>query len=145
MVSRRRERLSSQIVREVSDILRSQMRDPRLGFASVTDADLSKDLRHVQVYVSVMGTPDEQRETMELLRHAVGFVRTQLAERLQIRSVPELEFRQDHGIERGARVTELLREIEAERAVNPPRLDETAEAAPASTRPSAPAEEQQPQ
>src|SRR5919108_2433522 len=113
MVTRRRERLSAQIVRELSDILQTEMRDPRLGFASVTDTEVSKDLRHAHVYVSVMGTSEEQRETMELLHHATGFLRTKLAERLQIRHVPELQFRQDRGIERGTRVLQLIRQIEA--------------------------------
>ncbi len=128
MVTRRRERLSAQIVRELSDILQTEMRDPRLGFASITDAEVSKDLRHAQVYVSILGTPEEQRETMELLHHATGFLRTKLAERLQIRHVPELQFKHDRGIERGTRVLQLLRQIEAERAANPPRLDEPAAA-----------------
>ena len=128
MVTRRRERLSAQIVRELSDILQTEMRDPRLGFASITDAEVSKDLRHAQVYVSILGTPEEQRETMALLHHATGFLRTKLAERLQIRHVPELQFKHDRGIERGTRVLQLLRQIEAERAANPPRLDEPAAA-----------------
>jgi ribosome-binding factor A len=129
MVTRRRERLAAQIVRELSDILQMEMRDPRLGFASITDAEVSKDLRHAQVYVSILGTPEQQRETMELLHHATGFLRTKLAERLQIRHVPELQFKHDRGIERGTRILQLLRQIEAERAANPPRLDEPEAAA----------------
>lgn len=110
----RKDQLSHLIAHELSDLI-SQMKDPRIGFASVTGVDLSQDLRHAKVHVSVMAEPAEQRASLAALTHAAGFLRHELAQRLTIRYTPELVFRLDESIARGVRVLELLNQ-EGERA-----------------------------
>ena len=114
---RREDQLSGAITRELSDLMRTRMKDPRIGFASITGVELSHDLRYAKVYVSVMGSPEEQRETMRGLDSANGFLRRELAQRLTIRHVPEISFRLDESIARGARVLDLLKKVEKESAV----------------------------
>ena len=114
---RREDQLSGAITRELSDLMRTRMKDPRIGFASITGVELSHDLRYAKVYVSVMGSPEEQRETMRGLDSANGFLRRELAQRLTIRHVPEISFRLDESIARGARVLDLLKQVEKEAAV----------------------------
>lgn len=114
---KREDQLSGAIVRELSDLIRTRMKDPRIGFASITGVELSHDLRYAKVYVSVMGTPEEKSETMRGLGSATGFLRHELAQRLTIRHVPEITFRLDESIARGARVLDLLKEVQKESAV----------------------------
>lgn len=120
---RREDQLSGAITRELSDLIRTRMKDPRIGFASITGVELSHDLRYAKVFVSVMGTSDEQRETMRGLGSATGFLRHELAQRLTIRHVPEISFRLDESIARGARVLDLLKQVEQESAM--PTSDES--------------------
>ena len=98
--NRRQDQLGQVITRELSDLMRMRMKDPRIGFASITAVEVTKDLSYAKVFVSVMGTPEEQRETMRGLRHASGFLRHELAQRLTIRHVPELTFQLDESIAR---------------------------------------------
>jgi ribosome-binding factor A len=111
---RREDQLSGAITRELSDLIRTRMKDPRIGFASITGVELSHDLRHAKVFVSVLGTSEEQRETMRGLGSATGFLRHELAQRLTIRHVPDISFRLDESIARGARVLDLLRQVRKE-------------------------------
>ncbi|HEY7778984.1 MAG TPA: 30S ribosome-binding factor RbfA [Ktedonobacterales bacterium] len=108
---RRQDQLGEQIAEDLSDLIRNRMKDPRVGFASITQVELSADLRHAKVFVSVMGNPDEQKETMRALDHANGFLRHELAQRLNIRYTPDIVFRLDESIARGARVLELMRQV----------------------------------
>jgi ribosome-binding factor A len=109
------EKLREFIRDEIGRILQRGLRDPRVGFVSVTDVELSRDLRHAKVFVSVFGTAEQRRQTLEGLGSATGFVRTELARRLHIRHTPQIEFRVDDSIERGSRVVQLLRELGAGR------------------------------
>ena len=113
---RRQDQLGEVITRELSDLMRSQMKDPRIGFASITNVEVSADLRHAKVFVSVMGSPEEQHETMRGLDHASGFLRHELAQRLTVRHVPEIAFKLDHSIARGAQVLELINRVAADDA-----------------------------
>ena len=116
---RRQDQLGEQIAEDLSDLIRNRMKDPRVGFASITQVELSADLRHAKVFVSVMGSPDEQRETMRALGHANGYLRHELAQRLNIRYTPEIVFRLDESIARGARVLELMRQVHSDDAGAP--------------------------
>jgi ribosome-binding factor A len=116
---RRQDMLGEQIAEEMSDLIRTRMKDPRIGFASVTSAELSADLRHAKIYVSVMGTPEEQRDTLRALDHASGFLRHELAQRLTIRYTPEIVFRLDESIARGVRVLDLMRQVRGESGAAP--------------------------
>lgn len=128
--NRRQDQLAELIVEELSDLIRNHMKDPRIGFASITSVELSSDLRHAKVFVSVMGTADEQRDTLRALEHGNGFLRHELAQRLSIRYTPEITFRLDESIARGAHLLDLMRQVREE-----PRAsgEEAAEAAPVDT------------
>lgn len=106
---RRPQRLAEQIREEISGLMVSGLKDPRIGFATLTEVRLTPDLRLARVLVSVLGTTEEQEETLEGFRAAAGFIRRTLSQRLKLRRVPELEFRLDHTEEQAARIEELLR------------------------------------
>lgn len=108
----RQEKLGELIAAELSDLLRTRVKDPRVGFASITHVEVSGDLRHAKVFVSVMGEPSEQEETIKALKHAAGFLRHELAERITIRYMPELVFKLDTSIEQGSRILEMIRQLE---------------------------------
>ncbi|HEX8994869.1 MAG TPA: 30S ribosome-binding factor RbfA [Ktedonobacterales bacterium] len=112
--TRRQDQLGRVIAQELSELMRLRVKDPRIGFASITGVNLSRDLSVAKVYISVMGSPDEQRETMRGLRHAAGFLRHELAQRLSVRHVPEITFVLDESIARGARMLDLLNQISHE-------------------------------
>ena len=99
---------------EIATFLANDIKDPRiLGLVTVTAVEVTRDLRHAKVYVSVMGEPEEQRETFKTLEHASGFLRHELAQRLTVRYTPELEFRFDDSIARGAHVLDLINRVNA--------------------------------
>ncbi len=114
----RQEKLGELIAAELSDLLRTRVKDPRVGFASITRVEVSGDLRHAKVYVSVLGTEEEQAATIQALKHATGFLRHELASRLVLRYMPELAFKLDTSIEQGSRILELIRQIENEKTVS---------------------------
>ena len=107
-------RLRELFKQETSDILRREMKDPRVGFVSVTDVELSPDLRHARIFVSIYGDADAKTKTMAALTSAAGFVRTELAHRIRLRHIPEVAFRLDESIEYGDRVNRLLRQVAEE-------------------------------
>jgi ribosome-binding factor A len=107
----RAERLAEVIRTEVSEIIQRELRDPRIGFISITDVEVSGDLRHAKIFVSVLGDAEAKRQTMVGLEHARGHIRSVLGARLAVRFVPEVAFRLDDSIERGARVSTLLRRV----------------------------------
>src|SRR5437667_9818212 len=110
----RQEKLGELIAVELSELLRTRVKDPRVGFASITHVEVSGDLRHAKIFVSVMGSPEEQKETMKGLKNATGFLRHELATRLVLRYMPELVFKLDTSIEEGARILELIHKVELE-------------------------------
>lgn len=110
----RQEKLGEMFAAELSDLLRTRLKDPRVGFASITRVEVSGDLRHAKVFVSVMGTTEEQVDTMRGLRNASGFLRHELATRVTLRYMPELVFKLDTSIEEGARILALINKVEQE-------------------------------
>lgn len=110
----RQEKLGELFAAELSELLRTRIKDPRVGFASITHVEVSGDLRHAKVHVSVMGTPEEQKETMKGLKNAEGYLRHELASRITLRYMPELSFKLDNSIEEGSRILELINQIERE-------------------------------
>jgi ribosome-binding factor A len=113
----RQEKLGELIAVELSDLLRTRVKDPRVGFASITHVEVSGDYRHAKIYISVMGSDEEQASTMKALKHATGFLRHELASRLTLRYMPEIVFKLDSSIEQGARILELIREVQREAPV----------------------------
>src|SRR3970282_2744799 len=104
------EKLQELFKEEASAILPRRLGDPRMGFVSVTEVELSADLRHAKIFVSVLGDEEAKRRTMEALDRAAGFVRSELGRRGTLRYTPEVLFRLDESTERGTRVVALLGE-----------------------------------
>lgn len=116
--NRRVERVASLIKREISQMMMLDIKDDRVGagMVSVTDVDVSGDLQHAKVFVSIYGTPEAKAETMEGLHAATGFVRSELGQRLRLRRTPEIIFKEDVGMERGTNVLNLINQLSRERA-----------------------------
>jgi ribosome-binding factor A len=103
------ERVNSLIRHEISELLQRQVKDPRLGnFISVTAVDTSSDMRHAKVFVSRLEGQEEKNETLGVLASAAGFFRKELATRLKLRRVPELDFQWDDSLERGDHLLQLI-------------------------------------
>lgn len=107
---RRPERLGEQIRQEIGSLLVGELRDPRIGFATITGVRVTPDLRQAWVSVSVLGSAEEQQQSLEGFRAAAGFIRRELSHRLKLRRMPELEFKLDLTEARAARIDELLRQ-----------------------------------
>jgi ribosome-binding factor A len=115
MASRRIARLNEQLRSDLSELIVREVKDPRLaGMVTVTTVDISPDLRHAKVYVSVLGSEDDRKHTLQALRSATGFLRTQIAARMTTKRAPDLQFMLDVSIERGERIMQLIREVERE-------------------------------
>ena len=115
-MSRRTERVNDLLREEISDLLRSDLRDPRIGgLVSVTHVDVSPDLRRAYAYVSVLGTDEERAGTMQALEHARPFLRRELSHRLRLRYTPDVEFLSDTSMERAQELTDLMRKTAEER------------------------------
>ncbi len=110
MITQRQKRVNSLLKHELSDIIRREMEDPNLGFLTVTDVEVSADLRHAKVYVSVLGTEQQAEGTIRALTHASGFIRAHLAHRLDLRRIPQMQFRLDTTASHAQRIEELLRQ-----------------------------------
>ncbi len=100
------------IKQEVSNILLRELKDPRLGFVTVTDARITGDLREATVYVSLFGKPEEKQNTMKALKNATGYIRTEVGRRLGIRYSPTIEFKEDTSLDYGMKIDKILRDIE---------------------------------
>jgi ribosome-binding factor A len=111
-MSVRQERVQEQLVHEISEIIHRDLRDPRLGFVTLTGAEITRDLRHAKIYVSVLGDEEARNQCLKALNNATGLLRGEFARRAHLRIAPELEFRFDHGIERGQRIFDLLHSVE---------------------------------
>ena len=115
MNSARSARIADQIQRSLAELLRLEVRDPRVGMITLTGVELSRDQSHAKVFFTVLGSPAQAEQAAEGLAHAAGFLRSELAHRLTIRKVPELHFEYDESVERGVRLSRLIDD-----AVNPP-------------------------
>jgi ribosome-binding factor A len=110
--NRRPDRVAEAIREEITTFLAEDARDPRLvGLVTVTGVDVTRDLRHAKVYVSVMGSDDERRATMQGLESAAGHLRSRIGRALRLRVAPEIAFRYDDSISRAARIDALLAEV----------------------------------
>ena len=113
-MSLRTDRIADLIAREISLIIDRELKDPSIGFVTVTSAEVTADLRYADVYVSVFGDIDKREKSMEGLRRASGFVRSLIGQRIRTRYTPEIRFRLDNSILRGQEIDRLLKEIENE-------------------------------
>ena len=106
---KRSERVGDQIRMEIADILMTKVKDPRIGFATVTAVDVSDDLRNAKVFISVMGT--DAAKSFQGLENARSFIRSELGRRLKLRFVPELTFHEDHTAEEAAKIFKLMEKV----------------------------------
>lgn len=104
-------RLGSQMQEEISDIIRRKLKDPRLGFVSITKAKVSADLSYASVYFSVIGEEADTERTSACLEHAARFIRSELGRRLRVKRIPELRFFYDDSSVRGARIEKILKDL----------------------------------
>lgn len=115
----RASRVADQIRLVLSDAIRDEIRDPRVGFATLTEVDLSPDLKQARVFVSRLGSHAEREATVDALNHAAPFLRRRLAERARLRYTPALRFVTDDTLERGSRVEAIIRDLHAEEPPEP--------------------------
>jgi len=123
-MTERTARVDQLLQEEISRIVLREVHDPRIGFATVTRVQTAPDLRHAKVWVSIIGQPDERQATFRALARAMPFVRHELGV-LRLRRVPELHLELDDSVERGARVLQILGDLEAGREPAPPAPGET--------------------
>jgi len=107
----RPQQLGELIREEMSDLLQREMSDPRVELVSITEVEVTQDLKYARIYFSRLGDDAERQETLKALQHATPYLRRLLAGRLTIRSVPEIEFRLDSSLEHGERVMRLLNQL----------------------------------
>jgi ribosome-binding factor A len=109
-------RVGEQIKKELSQILQQELKDPRIGFVTITSVEMSGDLQHAKVYVSVMGDEEQKKSTLAALNKAKGFIRSEIGRRITLRHTPELVFKVDESIEHGQYINQLLREVKTDDA-----------------------------
>jgi len=111
MSKHRPNRLAETLKEDISQLIRVELKDPRLGFVTLTSVDVAGDLAHAKVYVSVLGTEDEGKTSLEVLNRAAGFVRCEIGKRVRLRHVPAIVFVYDPSIEHGAHIARLLKDV----------------------------------
>ena len=114
MQAKRLDRVNQLIKEEISLLLQRELKDPRLGFVSVTDVETTSDLRSAKVFVSVLGSEDQWASSLAALESAKGFIRNWLRHHLDLRATPTLDFRADRSMEHAANIQALLRRLKHE-------------------------------
>ncbi|HEY5585576.1 MAG TPA: 30S ribosome-binding factor RbfA [Ruminiclostridium sp.] len=108
-------RISEEVKKEISNIIQNEIKDPRLPtMVSIIACEVSKDLSHAKVYVSVLGDADEKKNAMKALKSASGFIRRLLGHRVQLRATPEIHFELDTSIEHGIHINKLIDDAKKE-------------------------------
>lgn len=113
-MSLRSNRVGEQMKKELSDIIGRKLKDPRIGFVTVTDVAVTGDLQQATVYVSVLGDSEQKEKTLKGLETAKGFMRSEIGQRIRLRKTPELFFEFDESIEYGNKIENLISKIHAE-------------------------------
>jgi ribosome-binding factor A len=108
---KRSKRVGDRIKEEVSDLLLRRVKDPRIGFVTITDVDVTNNLRLAKVYYSVMGSEEDRRRAAEGLASALGFIKRELGARLHLKYMPDVVFCYDPSLEYGERIEQILRDI----------------------------------
>lgn len=116
MPSRRLEQIADLLRAELSELLRREMQDPRLGFVTITEIKVSADLRNARVNVSCFGDEAAQQESLRALRGAAGFLRTAVSKRIRLRTIPQLNFQLDHSMEQAETIQRTLHALAPELA-----------------------------
>ncbi|RIW36447.1 30S ribosome-binding factor RbfA [Bacillus salacetis] len=111
-MSHRSNRVGEQMKKELSDIIGRKIKDPRVGFVTVTDVEVSGDLQQAKVYITVLGDEEQREDTLKGLAKAKGFIRSEIGQRVRLRKTPELIFEFDESIDYGNRIESLLKKIQ---------------------------------
>ena len=111
----RKDRLADQIKRDTADILQNVLKNPNIGFVTITDAELTNDLRYAKIFYSVLGDETTKTQTGKALSKSIGVIQSELAKRLNIRKTPLISFHLDESAEYGAKMEKLFKELEDER------------------------------
>lgn len=115
MSENRIRRVAGQMKKDLSQIIIKQIKDPRVSaMTSITDVQLSRDLRHASIYVSIYGSDSEKEETLQTLVRASGFIRSEVGRRIRLRYTPEINFYLDNSIEYGAHIEKVLKSLKEE-------------------------------
>ena len=121
----RSRRIAEQIQRELSDIIRLELKDPRVGMITIIDVEVTQDQSHAKVFFTSLGNSSRIAEVSKGLQHAAGFLRSELAHRMKLRIVPQLQFKYDVSVERGIHLSQLIDAAvadDAEKAARPARV-----------------------
>lgn len=113
-MSLRSNRVAEQMKKELGDIIGRKIKDPRVGFVTVTGVDVTGDLQQATIYITSLGNEREREETLKALVKAAGFIRSEIGSRIRLRRTPELNFEFDSSIEYGNRIDSLLRSLHKE-------------------------------
>lgn len=104
-------RVAEQIKKEVSQIIQNELKDPRVGFITVTGVDVTGDLQQATIYISILGNESEKKESLDGLKKAEGYIRREIGKRIRLRKTPEISFSFDGSIEYGNKIERLLSQI----------------------------------
>lgn len=113
-MSKRVNRVAEQMKKELGEIILQKVKDPRIGFVTVTDVEVTGDLQNATIYISVLGNESEKEATLKGLDKAKGFIRTEIGKRIRLRVIPEIEFAFDESIAYGNRIETLLTQVNNE-------------------------------
>ncbi len=113
-MSMRANRVAEQMKKEVGAIISQKIKDPRVGFVTVTDVEVTGDLQQATIYISVLGSDSKVEDTLKGLSKAKGFIRTEIGQRIRLRITPEIEFKIDTSVAYGNRIDTLLRQVTKE-------------------------------
>ena len=124
-MSKRTEQVADEIQRILGEVIQYELKDPRVGFATVVGVAVSGDMQHARARISVMGDDEQRRATMAGLERAKGFMRRRIAQELRhLRTVPDLHLDLDTSLDYSLHIDEVLRQVAHEREQNPPKFDE---------------------
>ncbi|BCB03398.1 30S ribosome-binding factor RbfA [Bacillus sp. KH172YL63] len=113
-MSHRANRVGEQMKKELSDIIGRKIKDPRIGFVTVTDVQVTGDLQQAKVYITVLGGEDQRENTLKGLGKAKGFIRSEVGQRIRLRKTPEIIFEFDESIDYGNHIESLLKKVQDE-------------------------------
>ena len=111
---KRSQRIQELLLEEISKLLQGGLKDPRIGFATLTRVEVSDNLKHAKIFVSVMGSEKEKSDTLNALKSAKGFIRNTLGKNLYLKYLPELEFKKDENAEHVEKITRILNDLHTE-------------------------------
>jgi ribosome-binding factor A len=124
-MSRRTQQVGDEIQRILGELIQYELKDPRVGFATIVGVEVSADIQHARVRISVMGDEEQRKETMAGLQSARGYMRKRVSEELRhMRFVPELHLLLDTSLDYSMHIEDVLREVARDREANPPKIDD---------------------